>query len=264
MDLLPDERLHYRDQLRAARYSALANAEGFEEICFALEALGLHLKRERGDMGKYKPCIQKLSLQSSTLHGLAESSPGLFSTFDALYETVRRGRNDAMHTGVYARNVTHKAVELCIGIEEALMAQAADSNATISQYMVKSPITLERWQPVAYARQLMLLHSISYLPLKKENGDWVLLSETSLVRYLRSSEPNQDQTAVETPAKRLGNKIGDATNLVLIPATLLTPDQSVADFLQTLPADNATKLWLVVDNLQDRHLVGVFMPFDLL
>ena len=34
------ERLHYRDQFRAARYAALADAEGFGEICFALEARG--------------------------------------------------------------------------------------------------------------------------------------------------------------------------------------------------------------------------------
>ena len=32
------KRLHYRDGLRAARYAALADADGFEAICFALEA----------------------------------------------------------------------------------------------------------------------------------------------------------------------------------------------------------------------------------
>ena len=44
-----DERLHHRDQLRDARYAALADAEGFPIICFALEALGVRLLRCKGD-----------------------------------------------------------------------------------------------------------------------------------------------------------------------------------------------------------------------
>lgn len=31
-----DECVFYRDQLRAGRYAALADAEGFHSICFAL------------------------------------------------------------------------------------------------------------------------------------------------------------------------------------------------------------------------------------
>ena len=34
-----DERIYYRDQLRAGRYAALADAEGFYSICFALGIL---------------------------------------------------------------------------------------------------------------------------------------------------------------------------------------------------------------------------------
>ena len=37
------ERIYYRDQLRAGRYTGLADAEGFLDICFILEALGLRL-----------------------------------------------------------------------------------------------------------------------------------------------------------------------------------------------------------------------------
>lgn len=46
-----DERLYHRDQLRAGRYAALADAEGFHEICFALEALGLRLYGEKENLG---------------------------------------------------------------------------------------------------------------------------------------------------------------------------------------------------------------------
>ena len=47
-DLEPHERVHYRDRFREARYAALADAEGFGAICFALEALGLRLLGKQG------------------------------------------------------------------------------------------------------------------------------------------------------------------------------------------------------------------------
>lgn len=37
------ERMYYRDQLRSARYAALADAEGFQSVCYALEALGMRV-----------------------------------------------------------------------------------------------------------------------------------------------------------------------------------------------------------------------------
>lgn len=102
---------HYRDQLRAARYSALADAEGFEEICFALEALGLRLLGQQGDLGKYEDRIGFYARMSPVLNDLAKSKPSGFKTFEALYETVRNARNDNMHAGAYARHATVAAVE---------------------------------------------------------------------------------------------------------------------------------------------------------
>lgn len=40
-DLSTEERIYHRDQLREARYAALADAEGFQQICFAVEAMGM-------------------------------------------------------------------------------------------------------------------------------------------------------------------------------------------------------------------------------
>ena len=93
------ERLHYRDQLRAARYAALADAEGFGEICFALEALGLRLLGQQADLGAYEERIGVYAQKSSQFNELARKPPSRF-------KTVRTARNDAMHIGAYARHAT--------------------------------------------------------------------------------------------------------------------------------------------------------------
>jgi hypothetical protein len=178
--LSTDERVYYRDELRAARYAALADSESFTQICFAIEALGLRLLGRPKAMGKYKQQIE-VCAQASPLFGpLPQLFPATFKTFDALYRTVKQARNDAMHTGAYARHATQAAIELCIGLEEALMM---DGKPNVGDVMVKSPITVDSWQPVAHARQLMLMHSFSFLPVCLDNN-WHLISELGLARYL--------------------------------------------------------------------------------
>lgn len=77
-DLEDMECLHYRDQLRAARYAALADAEGFGEICFALEALGLRLLGRQGDLGAYEERIGACALKSPQFNELAKRFPSRF------------------------------------------------------------------------------------------------------------------------------------------------------------------------------------------
>ena len=69
LPILPwHERLYHRDQLRAGRYAALPDAEGFHAICFALEALGLRLLGRKADLGKYASKLQELAQDSVTLN----------------------------------------------------------------------------------------------------------------------------------------------------------------------------------------------------
>jgi CBS domain-containing protein len=79
-----------------------------------------------------------------------------------------------MHTGVYARHATNAAIELCIGLEEALMVEQQIPREVVADFMVKAPVIVEPWQPVAHARQLMLMHSFSFLPVFL--GAWKLVS----------------------------------------------------------------------------------------
>lgn len=256
IDLSQKERIFYRDLLRSARYQALANAEGFEEICFAVEALGLRLIKKEGDLGQYENSIERLSRDSIHLAYLPIEHPGLFLSFLTLYTTLRKARNDAMHTGVYARNATQKAVDLCIGLEEALMSGAENS---ISNYMVHSPITAEPWHPVAHIRKLMLLHSISYIPIF-EREEWLLISEAALLRYLgvrKSSTSGNRKT-------KLGKPVSQAEELERIPANTVTPTTTLEEAIESMSHESYTKLWLVIDNENQKNLIGVFTPFDLL
>ena len=98
-DLLPAERTALRDRLRAARYAALADAEGFHEVCYAVEALGMRLHGAESTIYGYWPSIRELAAHSPLFGSLPAQFPAFFTRFDALYETLRRARNDAMHSG---------------------------------------------------------------------------------------------------------------------------------------------------------------------
>ncbi|MFZ2752831.1 MAG: hypothetical protein WAZ48_05235, partial [Lysobacteraceae bacterium] len=132
-----EESCFYRDRLRAARYAALADAEGFAEICFAVESLGMRLQGEQIHLGGYKKCIAKLADRIPERAQLARDFPGCFARFCALYETLRNARNDAMHTGAYARHATSAAIALCIHLEKALMAVPIPKPNEVRDYMVK-------------------------------------------------------------------------------------------------------------------------------
>lgn len=257
--LIDLERRHYRDEFRSARYAALADAEGFEQICFALEALGLRLLGQQGDLGQYEDRIAFYARLSPMLTELVKTHPSGFKSFEALYDTVRKARNDNMHLGAYARHATVAAIELCIGLEDALMV---DVKPKVSYVMVKSPITVEPWQPVAHARQLMLMHSFSFLPVRHQHA-WHLLSELALAQFLNTSQ------AVRRT--RLGMTIEEAAchtpGLALVLVTqdrLLKAQTTIDEVLKGAKAIDGPTLWLVVEDGREGYLAGVLSPFELM
>lgn len=247
------ERLYYRDQLRAARYSALADAEGFGEICFALEALGMRLLGKKEDLGQYGKNLSILASDSVVLTDLSKDLPQYFTHFSALYAAVRNARNDAMHTGVYARHVTSSAVELCIGLEEALMKEKKVAQMQVKDLVVKSPVSIEPWQPVAYARQLMLTHSFSFLPVYRRG--WELLSELSMAKYLNNAVERKKVLAVSI-------EYAANNGLMLIPADVVGMDDKIEDLLAKTKYPAASTLWLIED--RPGVLAGVLSPFELM
>jgi CBS-domain-containing membrane protein len=255
--LEPVECVHYRDQFRAARYAALADAEGFGAICFALEALGLRLVGAQATLESYKDRIARYALQSPVLNELATSNPSRFKSFDALYRTVQTARNDAMHIGAYARHATEAAIELCIGLEEALMAEV---ERTVSNVMVASPVTVAHWQLLAHARQLMLMHSFSFVPVRLDKS-WWLISELGLAKFM---SVNRDMKRT-----RLGLTIQEAKAvgmemIELSDDDLLRADMTIDNVLRKSQTKHGPMLWLVIEEEHPEHLAGVLSPFELM
>ncbi len=253
------ESLHYRDQLRAARYAALADAEGFDKICFALEELGLRLLGQQGHLGAYEDRIGFYARLSPVLTEIARASPSRFKTFPALYQIVRTARNDAMHLGAYARHATDAAIKLCIGLEEALMVGVG---RTVGNVMVNSPITVEPWQPVAYARQLMLMHSFSFLPIRLSD-DWWLVSELGLAKFLNVGRDEKSArlgwTMEHAVAPENGLQLVSIAREALLSATM-----PIDDVLRNARVVEGPMLWLVIDGHQEGQLAGVLSPFELM
>lgn len=219
---------------------------------FTISALlGLRLLGMKQALRQYESKLSQLALRSLVLTELTKQFPGYFSTFSALFERVRMARNDAMHTGVFARHATAAAIDLCIGLEEGLMSTQA---TTVKDVMVKSTITVEPWQPVALARQLMLTHSFSFLPVKIEDR-WKLISESALAKYLQL---NNKTTAL---AKAIKDAAEQKNGLTLSDANIVTLDEKIRELIQNCPSDG-TQLWLVED--PPGHLCGVLSPFELM
>lgn len=294
--LSKEESLFYRDQLRAARYTALADAEGFAEICFAVEALGMRLLGKQAVLSRYKSKIQALIYGVTAPETLPQRFPGCFSSFEALYNTLNKARNDVMHTGAYARHATSAAIELCIHLEEAVMtSERTDSQEDISSmkvrdYMVKEVVSLKEWHPVAYARKLMLTHSFSFLPVFVNNR-WALVSELAIAQYLqvsltKDSQPPEKPSDArrEERSRRLALPIRTAIGpndpdfpkycepqlLKLWESPVeLEGDLEIKGLFKLIDASMPT-LWLVLDKdpssnqNQPKRLAGVLTPFELM
>lgn len=261
--LTPSEIIYYRDRLRASRYCALADAEGFHEICFAIEALGLRLHKKLKDLGTYKNELRELSTLSVSLTDLSKEHPSQFKTFDALFRIIRNARNDAMHSGIYARHATAAAIELSIGIEEALMKQATqngDIETKVHDLMVKTPVTIESWSLVASARQLMLMHSFSFLPVKL-NRKWYLLSESNLTRYIKIDPNSKEKRTDEKYILSQSIQEASASGLRLTKAELVKPSDNIYDLLTNEDYEQ-TRIWLVADG--NNKLCGILTPFELM
>lgn len=244
-----NERIYYRDRIRQARYAALADAEGFEQVCFALEELGVHLLGKQKDLGEYsKALLRFLKKNCSSIDRGREED-----IVEGLLTVVREARNDAMHTGSYARHVTAKAIELCLVLEDAIM-NGNEGPRLVRDHMVAEPVTVKAWQPVARARQLMLTYSFSNLPVWIDKK-WMLVTELGLAQYLLNS-PN--------PRSALGSTIKvAATKLNLIQAPIARGDQEIHSLLGTTDAVvPGTVIWVIPG--AGNELNGIISAFELM
>lgn len=275
-ELTSQEQLFYRDKLRDARYAALADAEGFGQLCFAFELLGSRLCGAKIGMGEYKKCLKCLAVNALN-----------FNRFDAYYRLVLDARNDAMHTGAYARNAAHAAVQLSLILEEGLMSK---TTLTVADYMVTTPVYVEEWHTLGYARQRMLVNSFSYLPIFWD-GKWQLISDIAVARFFHRLNSYDRKTYEAQPIKAaLGLdeekrlhliESKTVTKATQIGALLVEPGQDGQTGSETKTVTTDTKngvprkkldrchpgLWVVVNGEtgdDTKQLVGVLSPFELM
>ena len=252
--------LHYRDELREARLKALRDAESFEDIVFVLERIGVHLTGKIQGLAYYKDKISRYALKSPLARDIPEACDDWHSSFDGLYELVRRGRNDALHQGAFARHLTTWAIELATILEDALVEEATQSMAAkIKDFMIRNPVCAYMWQPMSSIRQAMLTNSFSYLPVavgEQHKPSWHFISDFAVASFLRTS-PCENKRK-----QRLACQLQEAQKEkpdLLCEARTCRAIDSVEDVLR----ESEGKPVLVLGG-NPGELRGLITPFDLL
>ena len=267
-----EQKEFYRNQLRSARYVALADAEGFLAVIHSLESIGRQImgkakalsselyKGERLSLWLYRDPLSYLAHDSSLAIEVPSKWRAYHTEFLSLYDELKDARNDAVHQGAYARILTDHAVDITIILEDALMSKCSK----VSQFMVRDVVEAKPWHPVSYVRQQMLKHSFSYLPIWFENGEkWKLISDYSVAKYLpRCLQPNERRTRLVTPIEDAIKESNGNDRLRVLPAKTICPEKKIddSDILKCVEA----KPILVVDPKREDELVGILTVPDIL
>ncbi len=252
MTLDPPERLFHLRVFRQARVGLLDDAEAYLPVFVCLENLGRRLYE--GD--KTSPSFVK-DLVSPLASFLAPSAYEVLVVNDrknhveSMLKRLARARNDAVHSGAYARHLGVGCLDVSLIAEEAL----SQNMNTVSDFMVSSVVVAESWQPLSFARQIMLKNSFTWLPIFF-GEKWQFLSAEDILKALGPSKG-------EDRAKILNTPIGELAQDNKIKLSLATQIQikAPADDARAILSDKAEPL-LVID--EANHLVGIVMAFDLL
>jgi CBS domain-containing protein len=262
----PKSAVVFSNQLRAARLKVLADAEAFEEVCHAIEEVGRHLTKEKladigeyGNLGKYREPLSEFVREYGALAGRTDDDLNcmLLPSFEKAYTWVKDARNDAVHTGAFARHLTGHAITLAIILEDALGQKL---KPVVSEFMASNPVCVEAWQPVGFVRNQMLANSFSCLPALFEDG-WHIVTGRDIVAYLRTgSEALDRKIATNQRTQLLAKPLGES--LPGIPkAVSVKASDSIVVALGEL---SKTPLLLVENPGCKERILGVLTQFDLL
>jgi hypothetical protein len=254
IDANPGLRIFHRDDLRSARAALLRDLEAYDELLFAVERLGATLYGRPESLNAYRDDLGVLAQRSSLAYELPLQHPSAHLAFDRLYEIVREARNDAMHHGVVARHLSCRSIELSLILEDALM----NGQRCISDYMVRSPLCAEGWQPLSLLRQHMLQNSFSHLPYQEGRGDalwWRLVSDVALAKALHGADGNGARK------KLLGLSLEEAVRERILDLEKPVEASLTSAVTEVLARSNGRPI-LVLDSA--KQLLGIATPFDLL
>jgi CBS domain-containing protein len=237
---------YFVQELRKARLDALANAEGWRPFVLILERLAKLLKNDqRTTLGQAKDCLVALACAGETTGSTCQP---LATPTAVLVQLVVDGRNEEFHGGSAARRFVHHCVELSILLEDALKMKI---DAKLENVMSPNPTCVETWQPVSYARRLMLENSFTWLPFRA-NDKWHCVSDHALVAFVHGDRA------------RLGKSLDEATNgePKLSVQVLATKDASI--HIDGEVINLLSKGPLLVTSGTEKHVVGIVTAFDLL
>ena len=248
----------FRLELKAAREKALADAEAFDGIIQVIERYGRLYEPKGHGLDHYRPDLKEIAYKSPLAKEIPLGTDNiptwrtLHQSFESLFDLVKEGRNDAMHSGARARTLTTHTIELALILEDGLLI--IEDPQFVSDFMVRNPICAELWQPVSFARQIMLTYAFSYLPIEIALGEWRLLSDAFLAQYLQSADSNNERK------RRLEQPLRELDLVSLIPPEKLldnAPLKDNLDKLNTLPC-------LVFRATAPTEIAGILTPFDIL
>ena len=244
---------HFLTDLRAARAAALADAEGFDEVLFAIERLGAFLLEKSASLAKYREPLRLLSMRSALASDGGSEPTTNTLRFERVFDLVNEARNDALHQGAAARHITRHCVDLALILEEAMLS----STRQVRDFMSSAPVEAKLFEPVASIRRTMLMNAYSYLPVKTSDG-WKLVADVAIARFLRRAESMTARTT------RLGMSLKIASTQHGL--ELIQPGMScvASDDVSVLVSNLDERPVLVLREDLDGELVGLVTAFDLL
>ncbi|MEQ1761419.1 MAG: hypothetical protein ABL986_24175, partial [Vicinamibacterales bacterium] len=248
-----EQALHFRDALRDARAVALADAEAFDELLFAIERLGRYIHGQHGNLGIYRAGLQRLAAASPLAETLPKLLPEWHSTFESLLRQLREARNSALHEGAFARHLASHAIAVALILEDALM----NGSDQIGDFMTRTPVCALLWQPISFVRQTMLARSFSFLPLNVGGDgtpDWRLISDAAVAGFLRNASEPKRALGLTLQEAMANSGLRSATPFVCSPGTSV---REALDCCRDLPV-------LIVASQDPATLLGIAAPFDLL
>jgi hypothetical protein len=247
----------FANQLRSARLAALADAEAFDGIIHVVERMGSYLTRESqretgqpNSLGSYENALNNFATTSALAGRIPAEFRNILTPFNALFESVRVARNDALHQGAFARHLTKHSIELAIILEDALTSFL---KPVVTDYMIRNPVCAEHWQPIGFIRQQMLSNSFSSLPVSGGNGNWQIVTDIQIAAYLRQ------ETSSKPRLKLLASTLEEAT-IQLWPAEFITEETQLDDALSLLTKHPI----LLVRSPIGNSLLGILTAFDIL
>ncbi len=252
MTLSPEERRFHLGAFRQARVGLLNDAEAYLPVFVCLENLGRRLYKELSASPFFvKDLVTPLAEFLAPCAYVVSIEDDAQSHMQSLLRRLAHARNDAVHSGAYARHLGVGCLDISLIAEESL----SKDMETVTDYMVRDVVVAEGWQPLSFARQSMLKNSFSWLPNWLEKK-WHLLSAEAVLSALGSLERADRAKCMSTPISELLR----SERISLSAATCTNENDSAAKAREKL-SKKAEPL-LVMDDAN--HLVGIVMAFDLL